>query len=70
MKIKHRDGRILETHCRGCMCHDMAMIFGDGPKCAECGCPHTLAEFDRQYTAQEAIDAVRTSVPTGETTDE
>lgn len=39
----------IETTCRGCMCHDLPMQFGELYKgcCSECGCPKTKEAFDR-----------------------
>lgn len=42
-----RPGREVWNDCTGCMCHEMAMQFGEGDSCDECGCPTTLAAFDR-----------------------
>lgn len=41
------DSEVLETACRGCLCHDLPMQFGDGDCCAECGCPKTVEAFHR-----------------------
>lgn len=48
MKIHHPEtGTYVETRCTGCMCHEMAMVFGSDPdRCAECGCPKTLAGWE------------------------
>ena len=40
-------GISIDTPCKGCQCHEMAMQFGeliDGC-CRECGCPKNLAGF-------------------------
>lgn len=49
MKIHNEvTGEYIKTSCTGCMCHDMAMVFGSDPHiCAECGCPKTLEGFER-----------------------
>ncbi len=47
----HCGDRTLVTSCRGCLCHDLAMQFGElhNGHCAECGCPKTKAAFDHDY---------------------
>lgn len=49
------DGKVLETSCTGCQCHEMAMTFGltDGC-CKECGCPKTAEAFNRLYARRPA----------------
>lgn len=39
---------VVNDWCDGrCYCHHMAMIHGNDPnRCAECGCPKTLAGFE------------------------
>lgn len=41
IRCKMDDGveHLIETPCKGCMCHEMAMKFGDGNICQQCGCP-------------------------------
>lgn len=39
-----KTGESIETPCRGCMCHELAMQFGDLVHgcCGECGCPKNI----------------------------
>lgn len=62
-----RDQTYIETHCRGCMCHEMAMVFGDMANgcCAECGCPKNLKGWEYRI----AEGAVVRSQATGEVTE-
>ena len=62
MKIR-ANGQVYEnTLCRGCMCHDMAMIFGkDQSYCENCGCPKTVAKL------QELVMSGRMKVLEGAT---
>jgi len=59
MRIRLGD-EVLETPCRGCMCHEMAMTFSGGAKpgcCAECGCPQTPEAWETMRAEQEDTDA-------------
>lgn len=57
-----RTGQWVEVHCTGCMCHELAMQFGSGGCCAECGCPKTEAGFAEYAKAHP--DRVRGLEPT------
>ncbi len=53
---------MVETSCRGCYCHDMAMQFGqDSDVCQECGCPKTKAGFYR-VVVQQVVEKLRVPV--------
>lgn len=56
MKLKHYTW-VVVTNCRGCMCHEMDMVFAGGREgcCGECGCPTTLDAFWELYWEQNPI---------------
>lgn len=50
MRIRREDrpGMEVKNGCTGCQCHEMRMTFGEKDGCCvECGCPKTVAAFDR-----------------------
>lgn len=65
MKIRHEDGRVLHTRCTGCMCHDMAMQFGELNQgcCRECGCPKTAQAYELLFTSTRAMAPERATAP-------
>lgn len=59
MKISNpKTGEVVENpDCHGCMCHDIAMVFGNLASgcCDECGCPKNLKGFEA-FKAQLAAE--------------